>query len=223
LNKQHDLLSGQVWRGSEHQRFGHVLPTGYPVLDQLLPGGWPQGAITEIHVADYGIGELSLLMPALVGLSRSADAGKWIVWVAPPFVPYAPALVRQGLCLDRILLVHPSARRQDGLWAVEQALRCGGSVAVLAWVRHVDRTVLRRLQLAAEEHRCWAVLFRPAEAGRESSPAAVRLRLSTHDAKTCIQVLKCRGARPGSAELELVQLEDLSADGSDGSRQGCGR
>lgn len=201
------LLSRHVWRGGDHWRFDNLLATGYAQLDQLLSGGWPLGAITEIHLEHYGIGEMSLLMPALAGLSRAQDGGRWIVWVAPPFVPYAPALVQQGLRPDRVLLVHPSPRRQDGLWAVEQALRSGGSVAVLAWVRSVDRAVLRRLQLAAEEQRCWAILFRPIEAGRDASPAAVRLKLSAHGSETRVEVLKCRGARPGYADIQLMSRD----------------
>src|SRR4051812_39379662 len=43
--------------------------TGFADFDALLPGGgWPVGAITELMPETYGIGELSLLLPALAKL-----------------------------------------------------------------------------------------------------------------------------------------------------------
>src|SRR5690606_23272352 len=145
---------------------------------------WPWGAITEIFVDRYGLGELSLLMPSLASLSRRETLEKgWIVWVAPPLTPYAPALARAGVDLDRILLVDPAVGpstspakiNENALWATEQALRSGASVAVLAWLRAASDTVLRRLQLAAEEQRCGLMLFRPEAALKQRSPAALRL------------------------------------------------
>jgi hypothetical protein len=208
LDRQSTLWSRYVWRGNQRRGFGEVLATGYEALDRhLAGGGWPRGALTEIYLDHYGIGELSLLMPALARLSDAEVERKWIVWIAPPFMPYAPALVRQGLRLDRLLLVHPSARRRDAFWAIEQALRSGGSAAVFAWVRYADQTVLRRLQLAAEERQCWTVLFRPLAALREGSPAALKLALSSEDAMTRIDILKCRGAQPGHLMLELADAQ----------------
>lgn len=180
-----------------------VIASGFPELDDLLPGGgWPDAAVTEIFTAHYGIGELSLLMPALAGLSRKQDEQKWILWIAPPFIPYAPALARSGLDLQRVLMVHPSGER-DGLWAVEQALRSGAGAAVLAWIRFADDVALRRLQLAAEERHCWAVFFRPLGACLQRSPAALRVKLSRAERATRVEILKCRGGRPGAVELTL--------------------
>ena len=167
-----------------------AIATGFDVLDRYLPGGgWPLSGISEIFIEHYGLGELSVLMPAMAAISRrAAEARKWIVWIAPPFVPYAPALAQHGVDLGRILLVHPSARQpgsnagnssKETLWAVEQAIRSQSSVAAFAWVRDADMTALRRLQLGAEAHRCWTVLFRPAEMIGRHSPAALQFVLSS--------------------------------------------
>src|SRR5690625_3239124 len=122
-----DLLQQPgIWRaGDPAVRTGlEYVNTGYRVLDQALPGhGWPLGALTEILHDHAGIGELRLLMPALARLSRS---GRWIVLVAPPHIPYAPALAASGIVLSRLLLVHPrETGEHDHLWAIEQALRAG--------------------------------------------------------------------------------------------------
>lgn len=190
-----------IWRASDLRSARPVLPTGYEELDRALPGGgWPRDAVTEIFLERYGIGELTLLMPALSRVSTTLGK-RWIVWVAPPFIPYAPALAQQGIDLDRVLLVHVSAAQRKSLWAVEQALRSKSSVAVLAWVDEADDKALRRLQLAAEARTCWAVLFRPIEALRQRSPAALRLKLSCDGAKLRLELVKCRGRRPGVITL----------------------
>jgi len=197
------LRSGPIWRGRSSHPATATLATGLVELDQALPGGgWPLGALIEIMLERHGLGELKLLMPALARLSREAThhsnpQPRWIVWVAPPFVPYAPALANYGLELNRQLWVHPQRSSTDGnsevLWAMEQALRSGSSAAVLAWVERTDNTVLRRLQLAAEEGSSLAVLFRPSAAVQEASPAALRLMLCSGDAGTDVEILKCRG------------------------------
>jgi cell division inhibitor SulA/protein ImuA len=237
-----DLLSHPfLWRGqSTSLADTPAIATGFDALDRYLPGGgWPLTGISEVFIEYYGLGELRVLMPALAELShRAVEARKWIVWVAPPFVPYAPALAHYGVDLSRILLVHPSregsaklgsepissgaepsgsdlnradpkrANSKDILWAVEQAIRSQSSVATLAWIKQADVTALRRLQLSAEIHRCWTVLFRPSEAISQNSPAALRFSLlpgrglpGESPADIRIDIQKCRGRKPKSFRL----------------------
>jgi len=54
----------------------------------------------------------------------------WLVWIAPPHEPYAPALAQQGIELTRLLVVRP-AGATEALWAAEQALGSGVCAAVL--------------------------------------------------------------------------------------------
>jgi protein ImuA len=225
-----DLLrSPHVWRGRRESSNHPVVTTGFAALDSKLSGGWPWGAITEIFVERYGVGELSVLMPMLASLSRrdEGDSG-WIVCIAPPWIPYAPALSRWGVKLERVLLVDPSTspgkwaggtRRDAGeendhaLWATEQALLSGASAAVLTWLHSASDQTLRRLQLAAEEQRCGLVLFRPVAALRQRSPAALRLKLScTAEGETRIEILKCRGARPAEVCLDLSRYGVAAGD-----------
>ena len=173
-----DELDGLVWRGKSTRWARAALPTGFAALDHFLPGGgWPLGGLIEVFVDRYGIGELTLLIPALAALTRAGPQNnrKWVVWIAPPFVPYAPALKQRGVDVDALLIVQPAARDKDRLWTVEQVIRSGSSSGVLAWLAAADHVALRRLQLAAEEQGCWTVLFRPLAARRERSPAALRI------------------------------------------------
>jgi len=177
------------------------VPTGFEALDGCLPEhGWPVGALTEILAGRDGIGELRLVMPALAVLGRE---GRWVVWVNPPYVPYAPALAAHELDLSRLMVV--SAPGRESLWAAEQALRHPACGAVLVWAPGVflDMRSLRRLQLAAETAGACGLVFRADEAAREPSPAALRLRLAPEPAGWRIEVLKCRG-RPPAAPVRLT-------------------
>lgn len=196
-----------VWRGSESRAWQRTLPTGLPALDAILPGGgWPVGALTEILTDQQGIGELRLLLPALVRLSRE---GRWLAWVAPPHLPYAPALAAHGMAIDKVMLLRPRAEK-DRFWALEQALRSASCGAVLAWPGTADNRQLRRLQLAAERGSCWGILFRPADSARQASPAALRLQLQVQPDRLELTLLKCRGGLARRrVELELPPTPPL--------------
>ena len=169
-------------------------PTGFPELDASLPGGgWPIGAIAELMSDAIGIGELSLLVPVL---SRLARAGRYIAWIAPPHLPYAPALAQRGVPLERVLLIQTRSP-QESLWATEQALRCPAIGAVLGWPAYIADKNVRRLQLAAEAGGSLGILYRPPQAARESSPAALRLRLHAAPDGLAVEIHKSRGGRAG--------------------------
>ncbi len=185
-----------IWRGrSAAQRAG--LASGFAALDAYLPDkGWPRTGLIEILVARFGSGELTLLMPALAALTRAASA-RWCVWVAPPLVPFAPALIDCGVVLDRVAVVggaHP-------LWALEQTLGSGACDAVLGWVRQGRPRDTRRLQLAAERGRTLGVLFRPRRAAREGSAAVLRLSLEPLAAGVRLTLIKGRSPHRGVLDL----------------------
>lgn len=206
-----------VWRGKVATAPRAVIPTGYRELDRALPGGgWPLGAITEILVDGYGIGELGLLMPALAALTKEDPARpkKWVAWIAPPFIPYAPALQQHGVDIDRLLMIHPTSSVKSRWWAIEQAVRSGASAGALAWVATADGVVLRRLQLAAEEQGCWLLLFRPPSARLQRSPAALRVHLSQAQGVTRLEIVKCRGGQPGVVDVPGFALDGAASQAS---------
>jgi cell division inhibitor SulA/protein ImuA len=196
------MQRAELWRGGSAPAVDGV-SSGYPPLDGLLGGGWPRGALTEILIDHVGIGELSLLLPTLVRLTREQ---RWLAFVSPPYVPYAPALMRAGVNLAQVLLVHPG-NAKDIQWTLEQSLRAGTCGAVLAWLDKAHWSALRRLQLAAEAGGSLAFVYRHAAVADQSSPAALRLRLQPRPAKQAgvgVQIIKRRGGWPGeSIELEV--------------------
>lgn len=187
------LQSPHVWRGGEQrgqQPTASAIPTGFPVLDKALPGGgWPRGALTEILHAHHGLGEVSLVLPAITALNLKKE---YVAWIAPPFPLCAPALDGMDLTLQHNLVITPDSK-PDGLWALEQVLRHGSCAAALAWLPSPSTTQLRRLQLAAEAGHATAFLFRSQAAARQASPAALRILFSNRAQQHQLDILKCRG------------------------------
>jgi cell division inhibitor SulA/protein ImuA len=186
------LARPDIRRGGSLARVARPsVPTGFRALDAALPGGgWPAGSLTELLPAHDGIGELRLLGPAL---ARLAQGGSRLAWIAPPYLPYAPALAAAGIALERILIVRARTTR-DALWAAEQALCSAACGAVLVWPGEVKYPALRRLQLAVEGTPALAMLFRPCAAAGEASPAVLRLALDTAAGGIAVRILKRRGA-----------------------------
>jgi hypothetical protein len=186
------LTHPAIWRGTQLGRVATPsLPSGFPRLDAELPGGgWPTAALTEILPQHDGIGELRILGHALAELSAR---GRWLAWIAPPYLPYAPALQAMGIDLDRVLCIKTRSPRET-LWAIEQALRSRVCGAVLAWPDRISYAELRRLQLAAEGNAGLAVIFRAPRYERDTTPVALRLSLQTHAGDLAVRILKRRGS-----------------------------
>jgi hypothetical protein len=189
-----------LWRGGDAGA-AETLPTGFRALDARLPGGgWPLATLIELLVPAAGVGEIRLLLPALRSLTTVAGAEpRWVAWLAPPYLPYAPALADAGLDPSHMLVIRPRAGL-DRLWAMEQALRSGACAAVLGWTGEASDTALRRLKLAAEEGRTPAFLLRPPAHRGDGSPAALRLALAARDYGLDVEILKSRGGAPARIE-----------------------
>ena len=195
------LQTSGIWRASSIDHGVKAgIPSAYPELDRQLPGGgWPRDGVTELLHDHQGLGELRLITPALARLSR--EQTRWITWIAPPYIPYAPALAACDIDLSSLLMVIPGDSK-DALWAMEKALLSHSCSAVLAWPGDIRNRDIRRLQLAAREGNCWSILFRGAQAARQASPAELRIQLEPSprlSASSSIQVciLKRRGGWRG--------------------------
>lgn len=176
-----------VWRGESHAGSGRGVPTGHAALDAVLPeAGWPPGSLIEVIAPQWGIGELRLFVPAM---ATATQAGKQLVWIAPPHIPYPPALVRSGISLSHLLVLHPP-RNKEIPWAMETVLRQRRCAMVLAWPGLLVPKMVRRLQLAAEAGESLGVLFQ--SQCRDSSFAATRLLLEPNTTGLQVTILKSR-------------------------------
>lgn len=184
-----DALPDSVWRANQMGASRtKAVPSGYHCLDKELPsGGWPASMLIELLLSQNGIGELRLLAPALAALTQ---AGKSVILLAPPHIPFAPALAELGLDLQHVLLIQTD-KPMDRIWAVEQTLKSASFGALLCWLPQARPDHLRRLQLAASGGEGLCFVFRPAAMQRESSPAPLRL--------------VCRAASNGGIAVDIVK------------------
>ena len=197
-------VADALWRG--HQLgtpISQVLTSGWPTLDGELPGGgWPCRSLTEVLQACPGANEWRLFAPALRGL---AEAGRCLAVVGPPWSPHLPGLQHQGLPPQQLIWVQADSAAER-LWACEQLIRANACGALMAWLPQARPEELRRLQVNAQGHEGLVLLFRPAAAAQQASPAPLRLTLA-HDADWAlrVRVFKRRGA-PHLHELRLPSV-----------------
>jgi len=183
-------LAAPVWRADQMGSYqAPVISSGYPALDHELPdGGWPAAALVELLQPQSGIGELQLLRPALQQIAGE----RRIALLQPPYLPQVAAWTGWGLRSDRLLWIRPQ-RSEDALWSAEQILRNGSCGALLFWQAQVRHEALRRLHLAAQGGDTAFWVMRPLAAGREPSPAPLRLALQAANGGIAIDIVKRRG------------------------------
>lgn len=178
-----------LWRASQLARAGtRCVDTGHPALSAQLPGGgWPTGTLVDLMLQQPGIGEMRLLRPALAAVAK-----RRIVLLQPPHPPQALALAALGVAPSQLIWLRAS-RSADVLWAAEQVLRSGSCGALLCWPGHVRSDSLRRLHLAAQCGETLFFMLRPLAAGRDASPAPLRLALRPQAGGIEIDFVKRRG------------------------------
>jgi protein ImuA len=189
------------------------ISSGCQDLDRLLPqGGWPRGSLVEWLSQSPGGGAGAL---ALVAAREVHALGGAVVIIDRSGAFYPPAAAAWRLDLADVVVVHPASDK-DEQWALDQALRCEHTAAVLAWPRRLDGRTFRRLQLAAETSGALGLFVRPATAEREPSWADVRLAVSPRASpagwQLCIRLLRCRGRFGMKEGRVLVEIDERTGD-----------
>lgn len=204
------LQHPSLWQSTQQANaLPSAIPSGFNELDNVLHcGGWPNNGCTELLVDHAGIGELSLLFPALQTLSAQQPE-HWVALLAPPYIPYAPALAAAGIKLPRLLVIQPH-NLADKLWSCEQLLRSGHFHSVISWFDEhaLKYAQQRKLQLAAQEQQSWFVSFRSPNTFSHSSPARLRIQLHADKHSLHLHILKQQGGWAGQ-QLNLPRPESL--------------
>jgi len=208
------LLNAVQLQGREDAR--GVVASGFAAVDRLLPAGglrrgslveWLAGGETAAGDVAGGAGAVSLALAVACRLAGAAAGPRTIVVVDRAGWFHPPA-VMPWLGDSRQLVVARPSSDDDEIWAIDQALRCQGVAAVVAWPRSVVRqrgdasqarsgllpagqrgaarprptaqwtTAMRRWQLAARKSGAVGLLVRPAAAAGEPSWAEARLAVS---------------------------------------------
>ena len=161
-----------------------TVATGFASLDRLLPaGGVRRGSLVEwlasgaeCLASGVGSGAISLACavacrladPRRTDQSRASQASTIVVvdrgqrFYPPAVIPWLDAMVDptgKGGGRPHLVVARPS-RDDDELWTIDQALRCPGVAAVLAWPKRVHATAMRRWQLASRASGAVGLLVR---------------------------------------------------------------
>jgi hypothetical protein len=198
------LLAEGVVDAEQLQRHSYdreVVSSGLRRIDPLLPGGGiRRGSLIEWLADGEGSGATTLAGLVACRLAAASSARTIIVvdrrgWFHPPAL--MPWLARQsapGKEGPRLIVARP-AGDDDEIWAIDQALRCSGVAAVVAWPRmaalwsgqerpargHAFQqwtTAMRRWQLAARSSGAVGLFVRPEAARREPSWAEARITVT---------------------------------------------
>lgn len=202
-----------LWRGcgGQPERPGaNAVDSGFTDLNALLPtGGWPLRALIELNVATWGSGELQLLLPLMARLTQDQIR---VAMVAPPYQPYAPALVQAGIALSYLVVVDVEEKsNRDIWWSAEKLLRHPDCGLVLLWPSVPHPAQIRRLQLAADAANNIGVVLR---CGRSvDTPVALRLKVSRCAGGIQAKLTKSRFGWRQHGAVVLTESESCSPTG----------
>ncbi len=171
---------------SERGTYPH--PT--PMLEEACAAA-PGDAAAALAFALARIGDAPGRMPMLVTPRR---------WLAEHGRPFAPGIVPRDACL----LLVATRNETDALWAMEQALRSGAVAGVVGTVEQASLTQTRRLDFAAREGGCTAVLLR----SRGDGLSAARRRWRIAAMPGAAHSLDARAPGRWRLHAELVRRRD---------------
>jgi protein ImuA len=182
-------------------------------IDRALPGGagLARAAIHEVLAAEPGAaaGFAALLLARAARPPGTTSPRGSLLWIAAEPDAWPPGLAQFGISPADLVLVQ-ARRPRDGLWAMEESLRCPGVAGALLTVAELDMTAARRLQLAAEAGGALGLLLRPDTLEAAGATAALtRWRVEAlagagggahdlGDPRWRLAMLRCRGGRPGA-------------------------
>lgn len=213
-------------------RTGAAAPLGVASLDAALPGGGLGLAGLHRLAGESAEGDAAALAGFALALLRRVQAARsdsprpWF-WVGAT-LPYAPGLPWLGLDPARLLTVR-ALGEAERLWSLEEIARSGQALAVVGFVRALDRVAGRRLQLAAERGRT-PLLVVETQPSADAVPALTRWSVAAAPSaaptlpRWRVALLQARGGRPASALVEwdhATAAFALAAELRDGTAR-CG-
>ena len=142
-----------------------------PVAAAFPQGIFPTGAMHEL-LSDGPEGAAATGAWAAVLVGRLMAKGGACIWIGSRRTVYPPALMAFGIEPDRVIFVD-IRKEKDGLWVLEEALKCEGLAAVVGEIRDISFLASRRFQLAVEQSRVTGFLSPLFCRRRATQPATV--------------------------------------------------
>jgi len=178
------------------------ISSGHKNLDLELPNGaWPQSCLIEMLSKETTASEMLLLIPTL---KKIASQNKYLIMLAPPYLPYIPTFQSFGI-REELILVVKTNKVTEKLWVIEQSIRNNSFGALLAWVKEpCTFEKLRKIQLLAKKGNGLNFIFRSLSAKNISSPSPLRIAVYSHKYPLIkLDIIK----RRGPTKLKLIDVD----------------
>ena len=178
------------------------ISSGHKNLDLELPNGaWPQSCLIEMLSKETTASEMLLLIPTL---KKIASQNKYLIMLAPPYLPYIPTFQSFGI-REELILVVKTNKVTEKLWVIEQSIRNNSFGALLAWVKEpCTFEKLRKIQLLAKKGNGLNFIFRSLSAKNISSPSPLRIAVYSQKYPLIkLDIIK----RRGPTKLKLIDID----------------
>ncbi len=208
---------------------GPESPSGFgnAILDGLLPGGGlPLGALTEVRANGLAAGLTTLALRAC-RVSQARQRERRCVFVDPSETLFAPAVVRLGVDLERLIVVRPRWSELESIAAFIADARAASLLVldlqgapVPAMRPANDAGLFARLSLAVEGSPTSVLLLTQSARLDEPLSPGVSLRLtSTRVSEHALQlVAQGRPLRGGQSRIvpwsQLAELDERRPPGA---------
>jgi protein ImuA len=197
---------------------------GLPIaIANAFPNGeFPLGAIHEFIVGgqEDAAATGGFISGVLSSLMLNQGAA---IWISPARTIFPPALASFGIAPEKIIFIE-LRKEKEILWAVAEALKCNGLVAVVGEITGLSFKASRQLQLAVEESHVTGFIIRRMLHEANTTACVSRWKInslpSIHEdgmpgigfPRWNVELLKVRNGKPGKWEItfEAGQLRHTS-------------
>src|SRR5664279_1680978 len=153
---QRNLLPLQRFKKNRGNNIAEPLPAA--ITNAFPNAEFPFGGIHEFIAA--GAEDAAASSGFIAGILTSLmDNGGATIWISSYRTIFPPALAAFGVAPDKIIFIDLK-KEKEILWAMEEALKCNGLVAVVGEIAELSFTASRRLQLAVEESKVTGFILR---------------------------------------------------------------
>jgi protein ImuA len=188
---------------------------GLGPIEHAFPGKiFPRAAVHELisstsETAASTNGFMAVLLQSLLQHGRSC------VWISTRRTLFPPALKAFGMDPEQIIFIDVK-RAKEGLWVMEEALKCSTLAAVVGEITELDFNESRRLQLAVEQSRVTGFIHRYQPRMETILACASRWKIIPLSSDTLdempgigfpkwdIHLLKVRNGKPGKWQAQWL-------------------
>lgn len=188
------------------------VPLG-PLLDHMPGRVFPTGVIHEFLSPTPAASAATIGFVTAIIHTLMQRSDKPCLWVSIHRTVFPPALKVFGIDPDRIVFIDV-VREKEGLWVIEEALKCKALSAVVGEIKELDFTESRRLQLAVETSKVTGFIHRLNPRSIRPTACVARWQVLPIGSQTKdrlpgigfprwrIELLKIRNGRPACWQLE---------------------